>query len=63
MCRCNDKDLQAPWIGNPKDSKEEQKVNFLCEWCDEFVYEGESYYDICGEKVCVECISNCKREG
>lgn len=59
----NNKDLEAPWIGRDKLEKEKPKVRFRCEWCDEYVFYGEDYFDINGEKVCVECISDCKRSG
>ncbi len=59
----SDRDLEAPWIGKDKDEPKNPSINFECDWCGEIVYEGESYYDIGGEKVCVECISDCKRSG
>lgn len=51
--------LQAPWIGHPKDEEEQEPVAY-CDWCGREIYAGEDYYDT-GDTVCEDCISSCKK--
>lgn len=44
----------------PLEPKEpELRIAFICELCEEPIYEGDEYYDIPGlGKCCAECISD-----
>lgn len=51
--------IEHGWIVNQKEK--EETVAFFCDWCGETIMDGDEYYDFCGEKVCAECVRDCKR--
>lgn len=52
-------DLEHGWIVN--DREREPEKAYACEWCGETIYYGDEYYDLSGDKVCEDCIRNCRK--
>ena len=52
--------LENGWLVT--DKEREPQVYDTCECCGEPIYEGDEYFDICGDKWCEDCIRSCKRE-
>lgn len=51
--------LEHGWIVNDRES--ESEVAYTCDWCGEKIYYGDEYYDLCGEKVCEDCVRACRK--
>lgn len=51
--------LEHGWIVNEKE--EEEQVYHICDWCGTQIYFGCDYYNVGGDKVCEECIRDCRR--
>lgn len=51
--------LEHGWIVN--DYESEDKEYCTCEWCGEPIYIGDIYYDLNGDKVCEDCIMDCRK--
>lgn len=48
------------WLGS--EDKESGLIKYCdCEWCGEPIFYGDEYYNIAGEKICCECIEDCKK--
>ncbi len=43
-------------IPEPPLEPSEDVIFAYCDYCDEEIYEGETYYDIGGETICVDCL-------
>ncbi|MBQ9994091.1 MAG: hypothetical protein IJP17_05205 [Clostridia bacterium] len=41
--------------------RREREVVLLCDMCGESVYEGDDYYNLCGEIICVDCLALSRR--
>lgn len=54
-------DLEHGWIGTEDRESDEEEAVYTCEWCSEPIYAGEEYYNFNGERVCCECVKDCKR--
>lgn len=52
-------DLEHGWIVN--DRERHAKEVYTCEWCGGEICDGEDYYDVGGDKVCEECINECRK--
>ena len=52
-------DLEHGWIVNDRESELEKA--YTCEWCGDPIYYGDEYYDLGGDKVCEDCIRDCRR--
>lgn len=52
--------LENGWI-DTEDKEVVQQQKYVCYWCGEDILEGDYYYKIGEEKICCDCISDCKR--
>lgn len=52
--------LEHGWIAT-KDKNCEYEEKYICGWCGESIYECDEYYDFDGEKVCCDCVKDCKK--
>lgn len=52
--------LDNPWLIDNDDSTEESV--YICGWCGSDIYAGDTYYDFDGERVCEDCVNDCKKE-
>lgn len=57
----DDRNLEAPWIGDDDYGASKRELVHVCECCDAGIYEGEEYYDIEGYIVCEACIHEYKK--
>lgn len=57
----DDRNLEAPWIGDDDYGSNKRELVHVCEHCDAGIYEGDEYYDIEGYIVCTDCISTYKK--
>ena len=37
------------------------RVYTTCDWCGRSIIEGDEYYDVHGEILCMECMTECRR--
>lgn len=54
VCRMNPCHPQCPYA--------EPNIVHHCAICDAEIYVGDTYYDICGDPICADCIDNAQRE-
>lgn len=52
--------IEHGWVASNYKEIEPEEI-FICSWCGEKIYEGDSYYDINGETVCYDCIDRCEK--
>ena len=62
-----DSDLQHPDItaaertGYPRSFRFRPRKYTDCDWCGKSIIEGDEYYDVHGEILCMDCMSECRR--
>lgn len=54
----NDKDLEASWVGKTPEEYYgyRETVAFDCDYCGQYIYEGQGYYDFNGTIICEDCL-------
>jgi hypothetical protein len=52
--------IEHGWIGSENQQCEGYEPVFHCALCGADIYAGNDYYEIFEERLCCECISNCK---
>lgn len=61
-----DRDLQHPDITavertGYRRSRYRPRIFTTCDWCGKTILDGDEYFDVHGEILCDECMSDCRR--
>lgn len=53
--------IEHGWVVADRNERR-PKVVFDCDWCGKGIEDGEDYFYINGERVCEDCVNDCKKE-